>query len=402
MSGTAPRPIVILGPTAGGKSELAVTLAERMKAVRGVAGEVIGADSMQVYRRLDAGTAKPSPAQRARAAHHLIDLVEPTERFTVADWLALADELIESLPERGVAPIVVGGTNFYIRALLEGLFDGPPIDNALRARLQSFDNAALHETLQRIDPASAQRIHPNDRKRMIRAIEVFEQTGKPMSQWQTQWEDWGMGEGQGPWAKGQAPRAEGQGQGEKGKGRRAQGQGTEALAPLPPSEGPGEGRPPIDLTSGTVESNPSALGPRPWALPHYRHNPILIGLHWPTEAINPRINLRVKAMFFPDKVDAALAAEVTPRGESLVDEVRRLEAAGLLGPQARMALGYQQVLDHLAGRCTLDEAFEKTKILTRRFAKSQRTWLKRFSGVKWLDASTMTANELADAALAAM
>ncbi|MEZ6189974.1 MAG: tRNA dimethylallyltransferase [Phycisphaerales bacterium] len=105
----------------------------------------------------------------------------------------------------------------------------------------------------------------------------------------------------------------------------------------------------------------------------YRHDPIMLGMHWPVEAINSRINLRVKAMFYPDKVDPVLAAAACPNGESLPDETRRLHGAGLLGEQAREALGYKQVLEHLTGGHTLDEAFERTKVLTRRFAKQQRT-----------------------------
>lgn len=328
------RPIVILGPTAGGKSELAVALAQRIGEWRGRAGQVLGADSMQIYRQMDAGTAKPSALERAAAVHHLIDIVEPTERFTVADWVAGADALIESLPGEGVTPIIVGGTNMYLRALLEGLFEGPPLDRALRERLHEVPQPQLHARLESIDPQAALRIHINDRKRTVRAIEVFEQTGRRISELQTQW-------------------------------------GAD--------DGPADG--------GLRDDAQSATGDRP-SVAGYRHNPILIGLHWPTEMINPRINARVKAMFF--------AADGS---ESLVDETRRLESAGLLGPQARKALGYQQVLDHLAGRLSLDEAFEQTKILTRRFAKSQRTWLKRFRGIYWIDAGSATPGELVESAM---
>lgn len=316
-----PRPIVLVGPTAGGKSDLAVALAEAL------GGEVIGADSMQVYRGLDAGTAKPEPALRARAPHHLIDIVDPTERFTVADWLARTERAIADIAGRGRVPIVVGGTNLYLKALLEGLFDGPSMDADLRAKLEQLDNAALHAKLAAVDPAAAQRIHLNDRKKMVRAIEVFELTGSPISQRQTQW-----------------------------------------------SEG------------GSTGDDPgSDAGPVA-----YRHNPILIGLDWPVEAINRRINARVKAMFFP-----------TPGVESLPDETRRLRDAGLLGEQARQALGYKQVLEYLEHPTPggLDEAFEKTKVLTRRFAKTQRTWLKRYRGVAWIPASRMTPGEIVDEAL---
>ncbi|MFA7236894.1 MAG: tRNA (adenosine(37)-N6)-dimethylallyltransferase MiaA, partial [Phycisphaeraceae bacterium] len=126
---STPRIVVILGPTAGGKSELAVALAERF------AGEVINADSMQVYRHLDAGTAKPSRELMRRVPHHLIDVAEPTDTWTVADWLVAAERCIAGLHARGKPPIVVGGTNLYLKALLEGFFDGPPADEAFRATL---------------------------------------------------------------------------------------------------------------------------------------------------------------------------------------------------------------------------------------------------------------------------
>jgi len=360
-SANPPRTIVILGPTAGGKSELAVMLAERIGAATGVVGELLGADSMQVYRRMDAGTAKPTTEQRARAAHHLIDIVEPTERFTVAHWLARAEATIASLRQRGVTPIVVGGTNLYIKALLEGLFEGPAIDEALRTRLHATPLDELRRRLTEIDPLAASRIHANDRRRTIRALEVFEQTGRRISELQTQWE------------------------GEPGFGVRGSGFGTETN----PEHG---SAPPFTSISHSnpkppnVEPEPRTPNPEPSSF-------TLLGLHWPAELINPRINARVKEMFHPH------ACGLTH--ESLPDETARLESANLLGFQARKALGYQQVLEHLADpkNISLDDAFEQTKILTRRFAKTQRTWLKRFRNVHWLQAATMSADQLADAAI---
>jgi tRNA dimethylallyltransferase len=337
---TPPRPILILGPTAGGKSELAVALALRLP--RG--GQIISADSMQIYRHLDAGTAKPSARLRALAPHHLIDIVEPTEPFTVAHWLARAEQLIADLQRQGIHPIVVGGTNLYIKALLEGLFDGPSHDPTFRATLTDLSSPQLHEQLAQVDPPAAQRIHRNDRKRLIRALEVFHLTGQPISTIQTQWLD----------------------------------------APAAPSAA-GDALPP---------TTPNAA---PHAQP-YRFNPILLGLAWPPDAINPRINLRVKAMFFPETVDPTLAADVCPNNESLPHETARLHAAGLLGPQAREALGYKQVLQHLTGEITFEQAYEKTKILTRRFAKQQRTWLRRFHGVTWLDPIQLNGDQTAAAA----
>lgn len=334
-----PRPILILGPTAGGKSPFAVELALR------IGGEIIGADSMQVYRHMNAGTAKPSPALRQRVPHHLIDIIEPTDSFTVADWLTRAEAMIGSLQQRSLHPVIVGGTNFYMKALLLGMFEGPPADVNFRQSLNGVPPGELHRRLAQIDSAAAERIDRHDHKRLVRALEVFELTGKPISQWQAQWEP---------------------GLGDSGLGGKADN----------PSSPPGVG---------------NACG-------YYRHNPILVGLDWPREIINRRINERVKYMFTPEAIPPELLAEGEIGGESLPAETLRLEAAGQLGMQARQALGYKQVLDHLAGRMTLDEAFERTKILTRRFAKTQRGWLKRFRGIFWLEAPQKSAAELADAA----
>lgn len=323
-----PRPMVILGPTASGKSELAVALAERLGEPGAPGGEIVGADSMQVYQHLDAGTAKPPTELRRKAPHHLIDIVAPTARFTVADWLRLADDLIARIPQRGRRPIVVGGTNLYVKVLLEGMFEAPAHDPAFRASLESIDAADLHDRLKRVDPAAAESIHPNDRKRIVRALEVHHLTGEPISARQRQWSEQATG-----------------------------------------------------------------AGSTPRTPPAYRHDPILIGLDWPAEALNRRINQRVKRMFHPPPSEAGDAVP-----ESLPEEVRRLERAGLLGPpgaQVREALGYKQVLAALAGRCTMDEAFEQTKIQTRRLAKQQRTWLRRFRGVHWLPAAELDAEALA-------
>jgi tRNA dimethylallyltransferase len=270
---------------------------------------------------------------RERVPHHLIDIVEPTQRFTVADWLARARDVIATLHSGGKRPIIVGGTNLYLVALLEGMFEGPPTDDAFRGSLADIDAKELHGRLSKVDPEAAQRIAPNDRKRIVRALEVYEATGQPISALQTQWGN----------------------------------------IPHPTSD-----------------------------IPHFT----LIGLDWPTDQINPRINLRVKAMFHPRKVDTHLAEEVCPNGESLPEEVARLDAAGLLGPQAREALGYKQILAAMHGADpkikSIDDAFERTKVLTRRFAKQQRTWFKRFRGVTWLDVSRGDLGTPADRAAAAV
>jgi tRNA dimethylallyltransferase len=301
---------VLVGPTASGKSELAVEAALLLGGGRAGAAEVVTADAFQVYRGMDIGTAKPTPRERRGVPHHLIDLVDPTEPFTVGRWLALAEAAIVDIRSRGLVPIVVGGTHLYIKALLDGLFEGPEPDPALRDELRARGLPALRAELERVDPAAAARIHPNDERRTIRALEVFRQTGRPISGWQSQWD------------------------------RRT------------------------------------------------RRDCTLIGLEWPTAELNRRINARVKAMM----------------DGGLLDEVRALHAAGRLGPQAREALGYKQVLWYLEGRGSLEAAVEQIKIETRRFAKNQRTWLRRLRatpGSVWIDTGATARDTWAGAVIEA-
>ena len=297
--------ILVLGPTAGGKTSLSIELARRLDG----GGECCCADSMQVYRHMDIGTAKPDAAERAAAPHHLLDLVEPDEVFTVDDWLSAARPCIERIRTQGRWPIVVGGTNLYVQALSAGFMQGPDPDPTLRSELESTDPTVLRAELERVDPAAAERIHPNDLRRTIRAIEVHRLSGQPLSVLQGQW-----------------------------------------------------------AASDGLEHT------------------ILIGLEWPVEAINRRINARVRSMM----------------DSGFLDEVEQLHAAGRLGPQAREALGYKQLLSHLAGELDLDEAVEQIKIRTRRFAKQQRTWLRKFRhlwGGCWIEADGDSAQSLSDKAL---
>jgi len=295
---------VIAGPTAGGKSSTAIRLAQRLATSRHdgshPAPEIVSADAFQIYRGLDIGTAKPTPDQRRALPHHLIDIVEPTERFSVQQWLEHAHAAIDDIRARAGVPIVVGGTHLYVKALLFGLFDGPGADPELRAELDAMDPAQRRAELERIDPEAARRIHPNDARRTVRALEVHRLTGRPISAWQEQWH-----------------------------------------------RQPDRTDPPL----------------------------ILFWLDWPTDAINRRINARVRDM--------------VERG--LVHEARALHVEARLGPQARQALGYKQLIDHFEGRCALDDALERIKIETRRFAKNQRTWLKRLGstpGAVRLDAGS--------------
>jgi tRNA dimethylallyltransferase len=278
------RPIIlILGPTAGGKTALSISLANELPG----GGECIIADSMQVYRGMDIGTAKPTQNEQREAVHHLIDIANPSEDgFTVDSWLTKAEEAINEIRSRDKWPIVVGGTNLYVQSLLFGLFDGPECDQEKREALQEESNIVLKERLNALDSEAAERIHINDTRRLIRAIEVCEATGAPLSSLQSQW-----------------------------------------------------------------------AGPMP------REDVIMIGLSWPVKTINRRINTRVRVMF-----DAGLFEEV----EGLQNQ---------LGQQASEALGYKQLLAYFQGDCTLEEAKERIKIQTRRYAKQQRTWLRRFQAM---------------------
>ena len=177
-----PKLVVVQGPTAVGKSDVALELALRMN------GEIVNADSQQVYRQLDIGTAKPSAELREKVAHHVIDVVDPDEEFNVARYRELATASIHDIRKRGKQAIVCGGTGLYIKALTRGLFVGPAQDAGIRAALalkaEGAASDSLYERLERVDPSATSWIHPNDRQRIIRALEVYELTGKPMSEWQ--------------------------------------------------------------------------------------------------------------------------------------------------------------------------------------------------------------------------
>lgn len=176
--------LVICGPTASGKSNLAVQLAQQLN------GEIINADSMQVYKGMDIGTAKLPHDQRGGIPHHLIDVAEPDQLFSAADFVEAADAAISDIASRGKRPIVVGGTGLYIRALLYGLVDSPSGAGAVRARLQHeasvIGNIAMLEKLRAIDPELAAQIHPNNLVRIIRGLEVYYLTGLPLSNYQRQ------------------------------------------------------------------------------------------------------------------------------------------------------------------------------------------------------------------------
>ncbi len=281
----------ILGCTAVGKGAAGLALARRL------GGQIVSVDSMKVYRRMDIGTGKPGRDDRAEIPHHCIDIVEPSESFSVARYLEFADRVVGEIAAAGDVVLAIGGTALYIKALAEGLFEGPGADSEIRAELKRRAAAeglpALHEELARIDPEAAGRIHPNDEKRIVRALEVYSLTGEPISRLQKQWDR-----------------------------------------------------------------------------PARRYDCVFIGLRRGREDTNRRINARVKRMI----------------AHGLRDEVAVLlaEPAGLSN-QAAAALGYAEMIKHLAGECSLDEVGEQIKINTRQFAKHQRTWFRRFRDVHWID-----------------
>jgi tRNA dimethylallyltransferase len=176
---------LILGVTASGKGRLAFSLAQQIGA------EIISIDSMKVYRRMDIGTAKPPGEARAAINHHLIDIVEPSDSYSVGLFLEHSAAAIKKIGRRNLPVVAVGGTALYIKALLYGLFEGPGTDQSMRKKLQQQAKTkglkSLHQQLENVDPITAQRIHPNDAKRIIRALEVYQLSGMPISTLQQQW-----------------------------------------------------------------------------------------------------------------------------------------------------------------------------------------------------------------------
>jgi tRNA dimethylallyltransferase len=177
---------ILTGPTGSGKSSLALELAERLNA------EIVCMDSMTLYRGMDIGTAKPTAAEQARVPHHLLDVLDPWESGSVAWWLERAAEACRLIRGRNRCPLFVGGTPFYLKALRCGLFEAPPVDPAVRQKLEAeagrLGNEAFHRRLADVDPTAAARLHPNDVRRVVRALEVYESTGRPISDMQQTWD----------------------------------------------------------------------------------------------------------------------------------------------------------------------------------------------------------------------
>lgn len=292
---TSRRTVVVLGPTASGKSDVAMAVAEAM-AVAGAmpsgSVHVTAADAMQVYRRMDIGTAKPTAEDRVRVPHHGLDLVEPSERYTVARYIADVSVQRDAITAAGAREIIVGGTGLYVTALVDGL-TMPGEWPEIRADLETnADTADMWERLRTLDAQAAARIEPGNRRRIVRALEVCLGSGRPFSSF---------------------------------------GDGVAAF-------------PPTDIAQ--------------------------VGLRWTRDALRERIARRVHRMV----------------ADGLVDEVEGLlaEPTGL-SPTARQALGYKEIIDHLEGRCSLDESVAAVILRTQQFAVRQERWYRRDPRIEWID-----------------
>ena len=298
----------ITGATASGKTAVGLEVADRLTAGGGGA-EILSLDSMAVYRGMDIGTAKPGAAEQAHTPHHLIDLRDPDEEFSVAEYRDVAEVVARDVLARGKTPVFVGGTPMYLKCLLRGLFEGPGADWSLRrdleAELVQFGVEALHERLQLVDPVAASNIHRNDARRIVRALEVFRTTGQPISHQQLEFDD---------------------------------------------------ARP--------------ASACKVFVLRRDRADQ------------HARIEARVDEMM----------------AEGLVEEVRGLTSDGkTLGRSATQAVGYREVLEHLAGDFDLPTTVERIQARTRRFAKRQGTWYRSLSECRFIDAADdETAESIAD------
>ncbi len=283
----AQRPLVIVGPTASGKSDLAMRVARLIKGA-----EIVTLDAMQIYRGMDIGTATPSVAEMAEVPHHLVNLVEPTKDFTVAELQTLARKAITSIRYRGGVPILSGGTGLYVRAVIDDL-DIPGQYPQVRAELDAEkDTATLHQRLAALDPVAANRMESSNRRRVLRALEVTVGSNRKFS-----------------------------------------------------SYGPG--------------------------LAHYPPTPFVqVGLDWERSLLDERIAQR-----FTKQI-----------AEGLLNEVKRLSQLKL-SRTASQALGYKELLAHLAGKTTLEEAVELALQRIRRFARRQQRWFRRDPRISWLTPS---------------
>ena len=326
------RLIVILGPTASGKSALGIALAERL------GGEILVCDSTQVYRHFDIGTAKVTPAEPRGIPHHLVDLVEPGEIFTAGDYRREALAALADLRRRAKLPVITAGTGLYLRALLEGLADAPTRSEELRARLRDIaarrGPAHLHKILAHLDRDSAARIAPRDTPKIIRAIEIRVLAGKPVA------EIFRAGRRESAAVREDAGVRE----------KVAPGEGVNEK----PRQGAYE-RPRLGVYKNSLEG----------------YAVVKVGLMPPRAALYTRIDARVHAML----------------RAGWLDEVRSLVSGGI-APDSKpfQFIGYSELREHLEGRLPLDAAIAQIQQSTRRFAKRQLTWFRREPHMHWLEA----------------
>ena len=314
-----PPAIFLMGPTASGKTDLAMALCDQLPC------DIISVDSAMIYRGMDIGTAKPSAAELARAPHRLIDICDPAERYSAADFRRDALEAMAAITRAGRIPLLVGGTMMYFKALLHGMSDLPSADPALRRALaeeaETRGWAALHEELRARDPVAAELIHRNNRQRLMRALEVIRLTGRPISElWQSQ------------------------------------------------SAGAGQSQPVI----GNVED--------------YTYF-----THWQADE-TPSLPYTVVQLAVAPSDRKVLHERIRRRFLNMLeagflDEVKALMARGDLsvGLPSMRCVGYRQAWQHLEGEDDYDAMVSKGVAATRQLAKRQLTWLRKWSGVTWLN-----------------
>lgn len=293
--------IVVAGPTAVGKTEYAIRLAQNLN------GEIVSCDSMQLYKYMDIGSAKPTLEEQAQVKHYLVDEIDPREPFSVVEYQKLAKEAIAEIHTKGKPAILSGGTGLYLNSLLYEMdFGTPPANESYRKEMEAFavehGAQALHNRLAEKDAAAAMRIHPNNIKKVIRALEAIETGGNGLKPFQA-----------------------------------------------------------------VQQENQS-------------YRTFLIGLTRDRRELYDRINRRVDILM----------------EKGLLQEVQKLFAMGLTDEHISMkGIGYKELIQHLKGTCSLEEAIETIKKNTRHYAKRQLTWFRRYNKMQWFDLSTYETNDVA-------